>query len=127
MTFDNHQYHLVVDWGFVNKKLKKYQKNIKSKIKKDITLLKYNPNKGDIIDAYKTATLRKKRYQEVEVYYSVENNVVVVLDVKYLGKVKLRNIVGGIKSGSHNKKTTTKQQRIIKKEKKKFNDEYKRN
>lgn len=114
------EYHLLVDWDLVNKKLKKYPKDIRTKIKRDISLLKYNPKKGTHLETYKDSSLFKKRYQEIEIYYRVEERVVIVLDVKYIGSVELMRIESGIKSGRCIKKTTAKQNRVIEEEKRKF-------
>ena len=118
------EYYLNVDWNYVYKKLKKYPRNIISIVKRDITLLKYNPESGDKLDSFKTATLYKKRYQEIEAYYTVEVGVVQVLGFEYLGKINLEGIESGIKSGKYTKHTTTKQQNTIKAYKKKFRQKY---
>ncbi len=123
MSNDN-LYYLLVDWKLIDKKIKKFPTNIKSNIKRNISLLKYNPNNGTKLDSYKSASLMKKRYKEIEIYYIVENIAVVVLDIKYKGSVKLNDVVSGIKAGKHNKKTTTKQQRVIKSQKALFNKQY---
>lgn len=119
MTSEN-RYFLKIDWNYVDKELKKYPRNIITKIKRDITMLEINPYNGDYLDKYKATTLYKKRFQEVEIYYSVENIFIVVLAVNYIGTVDFYGIESGIKSGKYSKHTTSKQQRMIKQYKDKF-------
>jgi len=118
------EYYLKVNWEVVNKILKKYPKPFKSKIKRDISLLKYNPKKGTMIDSFRYASLWKKRYEEVEIYYTIEDFFVVVLGIEYVGTVEIQNLKGGIKGGKHRGKSTTKQKESIRKEKNKFSKKY---
>ena len=116
-------FHLVADWDYIYKKLRKFPNNVKLRIKRDITLLRNNPTKGSntkMIDRFKTARLYKRRYGEIELYYIVETNYVVVLRIQYVGEVEILGIEAGIKAGKYVKKSTTKQKRTIKQYKEKF-------
>lgn len=119
------QYFLKINWEIVDKEIKKFPRNIISIIKRDITMLEYNPESGTKLDSFKSATLYKKRFQEVEIYYTVEKIAVIVLGFVYLGTVNFNGIESGIKSGQHSGKTTTKQQRTINFYKNKFQKLYK--
>lgn len=118
----SNNYFLIVDWYVIEKAIKKQPQNVITIIKRDISMLKHGSLNGSkIIDQHKAAILYKKRYQEVEIYYSITSNEIVkVLDVIYLGTSKLHGIETGIKGGQHKGNKTTQQQKSIDKYKSLF-------
>lgn len=123
------EYYLKVDWHLINKKIKKQPNNVITRIKNDITRLRFGAlNNSKIIDSTKNVALYKKRYNEIDMFYTIENEqFVVVLDIKeaYLGTTTLNGVETSIKGGQHKGKKTTQQEKTIKKYKNKFSDMYK--
>jgi len=63
MTFE---YFLIANWDMISKKLRKYPKDIRRNVKRDISMLKYNPKNGTMLDSSKSSSLWKKRYKEIK-------------------------------------------------------------
>lgn len=124
MTSEKDDYFVIVDWNQINKILKKYPRDFKSRVKRNITLLSKNPEKGTKLDNTKNASLYKKRFGEFEIYYTVENVAVVVLDVLYVGTIRFYSAEQRVKSGRSTGKSSVKQDSIISKHKKVFRKKY---
>ncbi len=67
--------------------LKKIPRNESNYFRKKFIQISNNPNVGKFIDKHKTTILRELKYKSHRIYYTIENNLIVINDIESDGTI----------------------------------------